>query len=258
MYNKNATGNRDYKKGFTGNKFDNKGGFKKDFKKDFKKPFNKDGKSFGKGGNKSFKKPNNFIDFKKIAEVLGDDVITKLRITNGRLLNGKNLELTDYVNPRTGKYIKAGDKVFKCRWQLKQIGIRTSNPSEPVVYYPLKGTCATFRHNGVEYVVQTLFREDENGKVGMRVCVNGFETYALLREFECIDLVPSPAKDPKEELKCITLRENWKTKTEEEVLSKRKLELRVTDDQMDKLEHLRRLYGMETVADVLRKIIAER
>ena len=208
--------------------------------KDLKKPFNK----------KPMKKFAPKFDYKKAIEVLGKDIVMGIKITNPKLLNGHIIELNDYVNAKTNNYLKDGDKLLRCKWQLKRIAVRTENG---VQTFDLKGNNDTFKIDNRMYLVQMLFEENVVGKQGMKLCVNGFEVYALLRDFDYIELAPVPSKDF--EYKYITIR--GERKAEDKSLNTRRLELKITDSQMDKLEYLRQLKGKDCIADVVRKLIAD-
>ena len=220
--------------------------FDKPATKEVKKPFVKkaQGKPFAK---KSFVLK---FDYKKAIEVLGKDVVLGIKITNPKLLNGHIIELNDYVNSRTNSYLKDGDKLLRCKWQLKRIDIRTEDGIKSFV---LKGNSDTFKIDNRVYLVQMLFEENVTGKQGMKLCVNGFESYALLRDLECIELAPVASKDF--EYKYITIR--GEKRAEDKSLNTRRLELKITDSQMDKLEYIRQRDGKDCIADVVRKLIAE-
>ena len=216
-------------------------------KHEFKKPFVKKAQQ----GQKIFKKSfSPKFDYKKAIEVLGKDVIMGIKITNPKLLNGHVIELNDYVNARSNNYLKDGDKLLRCKWQLKRIDIRTENG---IKSFDLKGNNDTFKIDNRMYLVQMLFEENAIGKQGMKLCLSGFESYALLRDLECIELSPVPSKDF--EYKYITIR--GERKSEDKSLNTRRLELKITDSQMDKLEYIRQRDGKDCIADVVRKLIAD-
>ena len=231
--------------------YDNK---EKTFTTTEKKPFVKKPVGSTTGGfKKPFTKKSSFVpkfDYKKAIEVLGKDVIMNIKITNPKLLNGHVIELTDYVNARNNNYLKDGDKLLRCKWQLKRIDIRSNGE---IKSFDIKGNSDTFKIDNRIYLVQMLFEENVLGKQGMKLCLSGFESYALLRDLECIELAPVPSKDF--EYKYITIR--GEKRAEDKSLNTRRLELKITDSQMDKLEYLRQKLGKDCVADVVRKIIAE-
>lgn len=246
-------------KGFFNKKEGSEKKFDSSKPKTFDKPFDKFNKKFDKKDGKFSKKPFEKREFNAsgaIQKILGKEVVTRLRITNPKFINFRNLELTDYVNPSTGRYIGIGDRVAKCMWQLDKIVIRKDDDTG-VLEYKLKGRKGTFEHNGILYAVQTIMVTDENGKKGMRVAINGFETYNLMKNFEYVDLVPSfrSPKDIPHDLGTVNITRI--KKEEEKEVKERRFEFRITDNQLEKLRAKCIELGMQNMSDVLRKLISD-
>lgn len=234
------------------NKQGSSNGFKKDFNKQGeRRSFNKDGfkpkqfgnKPFNKGGFKKPFKPSYTI---KEGVTLPKETIMELRCTNSDYFNDKIMTLGSYTAGNTGKFIKAGDLVAKCKWKLAEVGIE--NKEGKVMVHKLNKNSECVVEEFIPYLISYIFKEVTPGKFLPKLFVQTPDD-SNLKKIKYISLKPFG-----EISGVIKVRETEVIQNEEPV---KKLIVKFSQESFNKLKTLRENYNIPSNAQLLRHLIDE-
>ena len=234
-FNKQGSQNDRFNKGF------NKTGERKSFNKDGFKP-----KQFGnkKPFNKGFKKPFKPSYTIKEGVVLPKETIMELRCTNTDFFNDKIMTLGSYTAGTTGKFIKAGDLVAKCKWKLAEVGIE--NKEGKVMVHKLNKNSECIIEDFVPYLISYIFKEVAPGKYLPKLFVQTPDD-SNLKKIKYISLKPFG-----EITGTIKVRETEVIQNEEPV---KKLIVKFSQESFNKLKSLREYHNIPSNAQLLRHLI---